>query len=141
MNRENSISIVILMLSTFILHSCSSDDSADAVEEVVAQQEVGVLDNCTDIDAAYYKELDDLQQCTSDVECGTSIAGSNCGCTREIAIGLDRRTEDYFTIRALASTYSCSVDSLGSGCDCPEADGFRCVDNRCEWNYINENDR
>jgi hypothetical protein len=30
----------------------------------------------------------------------------------------------------------CLFTQLGGSCDCPEADGFACIDQRCTWNYL-----
>jgi hypothetical protein len=73
-----------------------------------------------------------IQRCESDADCGASVSEGTCGCTRATPVRRDAKTAEYIDL--VKKVASCS-DLGGGTCDCPPADGFACVENKCEWNY------
>jgi hypothetical protein len=92
------------------------------------------FDSCEQVRDALGDELERIQRCDSDEQCGQVLKGTSCGCTRDWVARLDA---DPSHLQELLAT---QVDgdlcnSGGSTCDCPAADGFACIDERCSWNY------
>jgi len=92
----------------------------------------------------YNVELKKVRSCQNDTECGQILAGTSCGCTRNLVarknVDLTRFKDLRKTSLALLSmsstvTDACSDIAAVSTCDCPEANGFLCVDSVCRWNY------
>jgi hypothetical protein len=93
----------------------------------------------------YHVELKNVRSCQKDSECGQILAGTSCGCTRNLVARKNADLAKYLELRktalallSITSTFpdACSDFSSATPCDCPEADGFLCVDNICKWNYI-----
>ena len=92
----------------------------------------------------YDAELKLTRFCQNDSDCGQVLTGTSCGCTRNLVA---RKGADLTKFNDLRKTYlallgvssaipeECSQISMGSTCDCPDADGFLCVDKICTWNY------
>lgn len=92
----------------------------------------------------YYAELKNVRSCQNDSECGQVLAGTSCGCTRDLVA---RKNADLAKLQELRKTSlallgisstvpdACSDLHAASICDCPEANGFLCVDSVCKWNY------
>jgi hypothetical protein len=76
-----------------------------------------------------------VQQCQSAADCGQRIPGSSCGCTRDLIARNDADLTSYLGQRARASELACETEG-GSTCDCPNANGFACIDSVCGWNYV-----
>jgi hypothetical protein len=76
-------------------------------------------------------ELAAIQSCTADEECGLVLEGTSCGCTRDLVARLDAPVDIFETLREAAG--GCD---FGSTCDCPETDGFACVEGVCSWRYV-----
>ena len=91
---------------------------------------------CDSLDADFSSGLDAAKTCTDATECGQTAGWGTCGCTRQHVLRLDA---DAAALDALWNTGidgECEFTQAGGGCDCPEADGFACIDNRCTWNYL-----
>jgi hypothetical protein len=80
--------------------------------------------------------LSGVQRCASPADCGQPIPGSSCGCTRDLVARKDAELSTYLAERAKVSELGCATEG-GSTCDCPNADGFACINNVCGWNYVN----
>jgi hypothetical protein len=78
-------------------------------------------------------ELATIQACKTAAECGQVIKGSSCGCTRDLVARNDANIAPYLALQSKAGELGCSG---GSTCDCPNADGFACINNTCSWNYV-----
>jgi hypothetical protein len=95
----------------------------------------GGASSCEDVRAALHEELQAIQRCSVDSECGQPLQGTSCGCTRDLVARLDADTTRF---NELLTTQidgrTCS--NFGSECDCPRADGFECRDNQCNWRYV-----
>lgn len=89
-------------------------------------------DSCESLQAEREQELAKVQSCSTAAECGQPIGYSSCGCTRDLVARKDASLDRYLELQASASE-ACGVG--GSTCDCPAADGFACVNQRCTWNY------
>jgi hypothetical protein len=94
--------------------------------------------------AEYNAELEKVRSCGSDDDCGQVIKGSSCGCTRDLLARKDadltrlsylRRAARELLEPARRPPQQCLGLTLVSTCDCPETDGFACVDKLCTWNY------
>jgi hypothetical protein len=108
--------------------SCQSDGSVACTEKDCAAP-------CDAIEAEREEELASIQQCSTAADCGQPIKGSSCGCTRDLVARKDADLERYLELQQSALE-TCGFG--GSTCDCPEADGFACVNERCAWNYTGE---
>lgn len=93
---------------------------------------IDCADSCEDIEAKRAAELEKVQSCSTASECGQTIPGSSCGCTRDLVARKDASLEHYLELQKSASAL---CGGGGSTCDCPTADGFACVNQRCSWNY------
>lgn len=93
------------------------------------------LSTCGPIENDYVTELAEIQACTSADDCGQVLAGTSCGCTRNLVARLDADLADLEEIRAKAEANECSVGGI-STCDCPAVDGFACESGVCSWNYV-----
>jgi hypothetical protein len=80
------------------------------------------------------QELEEIQACASDDDCGEPLEGTSCGCTRNLVANKSADTTRFEELQEAMSQNMC--DGLVSTCDCPEADGFACVQDRCTWNYV-----
>ena len=87
---------------------------------------------CTDITRDMNQELEAIQSCGSDDECGQVLEGTSCGCTRNLVA---RKDADISRFEVLNRESNERCEGLVSTCDCPAADGFKCASNRCTWNY------
>ncbi len=90
---------------------------------------------CEVILAEFEAETTAIRSCTSADECGQELTGTSCGCTRNWVARTDADTTTFYALIAESNALSCDL-SLGSTCDCPEADGYACVDDVCTWNYV-----
>jgi len=91
--------------------------------------------SCDSLVSELSATLASVQKCTSAAECGQPIVGSSCGCTRDLVARKDADLSSYFAQRAKVSELGCADDGV-STCDCPNADGFACINNLCAWNYV-----
>lgn len=108
--------------------SCDILESDPEQVECAASAGEAVDDvTCDDVMA----ELETIQSCTADDECGQVIDGFSCGCTRDLVARLDAPLDIFLTLADEAT--DCD---FGSTCDCPETDGFACVDGTCAWRYV-----
>jgi hypothetical protein len=87
---------------------------------------------CDAVEAERQEELAKVQRCSTAAECGQPISGSSCGCTRDLVARKDADLDRYLDLQERAAEL-CGAG--GSTCDCPEADGFDCVNQRCAWNH------
>jgi hypothetical protein len=90
-------------------------------------------DTCSALEGQRAAELDAIQSCTSDADCGQVLTGTSCGCTRNLVARNDADITTFQDIQAQLSDNGC--DTGASTCDCPEADGFACEAGTCTWNY------
>lgn len=90
---------------------------------------------CAEVQAAFDAEASAIRRCSSDSECGKSLMGTSCGCTRNWVARLDADTTRFYQLIDHASSTGCELP-LGSTCDCPPADGFVCVDGMCRWKRV-----
>jgi hypothetical protein len=87
-----------------------------------------------DFDAAFLE----VRSCTEASECGTVLEGTSCGCTRNWIGRLDTDPAPLLDAMDAGQAAKCSWAMFGGVCDCPEADGFDCIDNICTWNYVDQ---
>lgn len=91
---------------------------------------------CESLQPEFQSVHDDVRSCTEASECGQVIDGFSCGCTRAWVARNDAALDELYDLAEQATTLECEWVFFGSTCDCPEADGFACVDNICTWNYL-----
>lgn len=91
--------------------------------------------SCESMVEALAAELSEIQQCESDEDCGASVGEGTCGCTRATPVRLDAESTEYVNLLMAVKNAACASVG-GSVCDCPKADGFVCVSNKCAWNYV-----
>jgi Pacifastin inhibitor (LCMII) len=108
-------------------NQCSCEEDGQ-----VACTLIDCAESCEDLEAERAAELEKIQSCTKASECGQTISGSSCGCTRDLVARKDASLGDYLELQKRASE-ACGIG--GGTCDCPAADGFACVNQRCTWNY------
>ena len=92
--------------------------------------------SCSELQAQYEAERASIQSCTEDAECGQVLTGTSCGCTRNLVARNDADTTGFYNLQGQLGAMSCDLG--GGTCDCPEADGFKCEDSVCTWNYISQ---
>lgn len=93
------------------------------------------VDTCGPIVQDYQNELAEIRSCETDDQCGQVLAGTSCGCTRNLVARNDADLADLEEIRTKAEANECSLGGI-STCDCPAADGFACEGGFCTWNYL-----
>ncbi|MEM6296922.1 MAG: hypothetical protein AAGA54_37000, partial [Myxococcota bacterium] len=86
--------------------------------------------------ASFDEAFTAVRGCEEASECGTVIDGFSCGCTRDWVGRLDSDASVLTEAANAGLVAACDWASWGSSCDCPETDGFDCIDNICTWNYI-----
>ena len=91
---------------------------------------------CDDLDGAYASAFASAQSCTDAAECGQTLTWGSCGCTRAPVVRLDADIAPLENLWSQATDLECPFTQAGGTCDCPEADGFACIDNACTWNYL-----
>jgi hypothetical protein len=91
---------------------------------------------CEMLEADYTAEMAEARACTSAEECGQTVSWGSCGCTRAAVIRLDHDIAELDALWNTGSEMGCPFTQVGGTCDCPEADGFACIDDRCTWNYL-----
>lgn len=95
----------------------------------------GAALSCQELQAQRLAELATIQSCGGDSECGQPLVGTSCGCTRDLVARADADTTRFYAIESALQEQGC--DGFATTCDCPPADGFRCVSGTCSWNYTN----
>ena len=90
---------------------------------------------CDSLVSEMNAELSSVQMCKSAADCGQAIPGSSCGCTHDLIARKDANLSAYSALKAKVSELGCASEG-GSTCDCPNADGFACINNVCGWNYV-----
>jgi hypothetical protein len=91
-----------------------------------------LITSCDDVYAELENEMQSIQCCTSDSQCGQVLMGFGCGCTHNPVARLDADPTRY---DALMDRHGDLCEGIGGPCDCPAADGFACKDGFCTWNY------
>lgn len=89
---------------------------------------------CEAILADFQAETAAIRSCTGASECGTELTGTSCGCTRNWVARTDADTTTFYALRDEGLAQGCDL-GLTSTCDCPETDGYDCIDRVCTWNY------
>ena len=91
--------------------------------------------DCGELVAAFEAETLAIRSCDVDEDCGMELPGTSCGCTRNWVARAGADTTCFYELIEAAGPLQCEL-GLGSTCDCPEADGFVCVEGVCSWNYL-----
>lgn len=91
-------------------------------------------ETCEVIEDDFEDELRAIQSCSEDAECGQPLAGTSCGCTRNLVAREDADTSALYDLMDRAYEQECEL-GLESTCDCPDAYGFECADGTCAWAY------
>lgn len=120
---------------SFTLADDCNDCSCIADGEIVCTERV-CSDQCELIQHQIDQELAQIQACEVAADCGQVLQGTSCGCTRNLVASVDADTAAFDDLLDEQSAAGCDVG--GSTCDCPTADGFACVENRCTWNYVDQ---
>lgn len=92
--------------------------------------------SCTTLQEEFEAEAEAVRRCSADAECGQVIEGTSCGCTRDWVARNDADLGEFWRLAAAAEDMTCAWAGFGSSCDCPETDGYACVDDACTWNYV-----
>ena len=110
-------------------------DSRSADDTGTPADDTGTLPlSCADVEAALVAETTAIRSCTDGDECGQVLTGTSCGCTRDWVARNDADTARFYELVAEAVALGCELD-FTSTCDCPETDGYACVDQVCTWDY------
>ena len=91
--------------------------------------------SCEQVRDALADELAEIQGCNQADECGQVLEGTSCGCTRNLVARLDANIGRFEELRTTEIDGEPCDQGGASTCDCPAADGFACVNERCSWNY------
>jgi len=111
-------------------------DSAERCEDARCEADDEAPTTCEEGQARYLAEFETISSCSADADCGQELLGTSCGCTRNLVDRADASTDAFFALQRTLGELGC--DTGASTCDCPAADGFACVDNRCTWNYTGQ---
>ena len=116
--------------------SCESKNNTDVLQfNPPPSPEIANLATCEEFLQAFNEELSHIAYCTDSAQCGLVLKLTSCGCTRDKVARSDADSAKFHDIIARARAKGCDNLPLNSICDCPSADGFACVDQRCSWNY------
>ena len=91
---------------------------------------------CDGLEATFDEAFTAVRSCEDASDCGTVIPGFSCGCTRDWVGRLDADVSVLTEAADAGVDAECDWAMWGSTCDCPETDGFACIDNICTWNYV-----
>ena len=101
-----------------------------------AAVETRVPEICPDLIRSMNQELDRIQSCFKDADCGQVLHGTSCGCTMDKVARKDADSS-FFNALHEAAADRCNAGMV-SVCTCPPASGFRCISGRCRWAYTEE---
>lgn len=127
--------VVLPLLLVAGVSACSDSDSSSPTAPLPPNIDPAFLASCSAVSDALAAELRYLQFCTRASDCGQALVGTSCGCTRDLVARRDADPVQFYEIFARGQELSCNSLGFVSPCDCPPADGFACVANRCAWNY------
>lgn len=85
------------------------------------------------------EELERIQSCSADSECGLVLPNTSCGCTRDLVARTEANPEHFQDLQRTTIDGERCV-SLGSACDCPKTYGYSCEGGRCTWDYTGKPD-
>ncbi len=124
---------LLIMMSAV---SCENkDQAAVSAFDPPPSPDMADLSTCEEFLQAFNAELSHIGYCTDAAQCGLVLKRTSCGCTRDRVARSDADAAKFYDIIARAKAKGCNSLPLNSICDCPAADGFACVDQRCSWNY------
>jgi hypothetical protein len=92
---------------------------------------------CDDVRRKTESELERIQYCTTDAECGQVLVGTSCGCTRNLVARFDADATAFHELKGQEVNGE-RCNEFTSSCDCPNAVGFVCAGGRCAWNYMKD---
>lgn len=110
--------------------------AAELLDEELDGELVGEVQSCDALDLKVSKELGAIQTCQTDSDCGEVLKGSSCGCTRNAVARIDADLTNYLKAKSASVDNACGGSFGISICDCPQTEGFACVQNMCSWNYL-----
>ena len=110
--------------------------AAELLDEELDGELVGEVQSCDALDLKVSKELGAIQACQTDSDCGQVLKGSSCGCTRNAVARIDADLTNYLKAKSASVDNACGGSFGISICDCPQTEGFACVQNMCSWNYL-----
>ncbi len=110
--------------------------AAELLDEELDGELVGEVQSCDALDLKVSKELGAIQACQTDSDCGQVVQGSSCGCTRNAVARIDADLTNYLKAKSASVDNACGGSFGISICDCPQTEGFACVQNMCSWNYL-----
>jgi hypothetical protein len=77
--------------------------------------------------------LAQVQACQSPDDC-VAVPGTSCGCTMNYVVNESADLWLFWLLGGLMADAGCGP--FGSTCSCPPADGYKCENNTCGWNYL-----
>lgn len=113
----------------------TTDQTTTASSTGPGETSGGAIENCDDLKAAFMAEAQEIRSCAADDECGQELKGTSCGCTQNWVARTDADATQFFALLDMADDLGCEL-ILAGPCNCPEADGFVCVQGSCGWNYL-----
>jgi hypothetical protein len=90
---------------------------------------------CDALRSDYDREIAQVSSCTTAAQCGQPIAGTGCGCTRDLVARNEADLGAVVTYQEQAPALDCTLGAT-SDCDCPAALGFDCIDGTCAYNLV-----
>ncbi|TNE43133.1 MAG: hypothetical protein EP343_34570 [Deltaproteobacteria bacterium] len=102
--------------------------------DTTTQPDQPLPDDCNALLQAFKSELQNIQSCSEDKECGQVLQGTSCGCTRNKVARNSADTTRFFAIIKKAGSLGCPLP-LVSTCDCPRTYGYQCVQGVCAHKY------
>lgn len=131
------IFLLVFVFTSLLAQACAEEEPIRETDTLSTDTSGSGSDTpatCESLQAELDAELEAIQSCTVDAECGQAMTGTSCGCTRNLVARTDADTARFYEITETMTSMQCDP-GLGSSCDCPPAEGFACVEDRCTWNY------
>lgn len=113
----------------------TSTGTSTTIDESTSTSSTTEIEDCATWQPLFAAEVQKIRGCDTDAECGVELVGTSCGCTRNWVARLDADLKEFDALVAKANELGCDLPFI-STCDCPNADGFACVNNTCTWNYL-----
>ncbi len=135
---------LVITHSDVIIHDETREFDYEPIEDPCWSAGIGsgsvqlAAAQCDALETAFQSAHDEVRSCNEASECGTVISGFSCGCTRDWVGRLDTDPAILTDAAVAGVEGECGWAAWGGVCDCPEADGFDCIDNICTWNYIDQ---
>jgi len=92
------------------------------------------IEQCASLVEALVAEESRIRTCRYDEDCG-QVLNTSCGCTRNKVAAKDADAVVFYELLSEVMARHCDNYPTITVCDCPPANGFKCENGLCKWNY------